>query len=387
MDRAGKLRILVLTNVVRSPLGGTNWHPLQYALGLQRLGHDVWLLEDSDDYPSCYDPSRHVTDSDPEYGLRHATRVLAQLGLGERWAYHDAHRATWHGPASGGIAAICESADLLLNISGVNPIRPWLQAVPRRAYIDTDPAFTQVRNLTEPAHRALVLQHDSFFTFGENIADGTARVPDDGVRWQPTRQPVVLDLWPVTEGRPRGAFTTVLLWDSYRGREYGGVRYGMKAESFGPYLDLPRRSGRPLELAVGSPHAPRDLLRDHGWTVTDPLEVSTDPWTYQRYLAASRAEFTVAKHGYVQSDCGWFSERSAHYLASGRPVITQETGFSPRLPTGTGLLTFRSPEEALAALDDVDRRYHAHCRAARELAEAHFAAERVLASLIERALA
>jgi hypothetical protein len=324
--------------------------------------------------------------TDPAYGMRFATAAFGRLGLGARWAYHDAHTARWLGPCAGGIRQVLREADLLLNVSGVNPLRPWFEGIPARVLVDTDPVFTQVRHLTDPAARRNALGHTAFLTFGENAPAGRSGVPDDGLPWAATRQPVVLDAWPVTPG-PQGArFTTVMQWDSYPAREYGGRRFATKAESFTPYLDLPGRVGPVLELALGSASAPRPLLRQKGWLLRDPLEVARDPWTYQSYLQQSKAEFTVAKHGYVVTRSGWFSERSAAYLASGRPVVTQDTGLSGLLPTGRGLLTYTNPEEAVAAIEAVNGRYEEHCRAARDIAEAYFDARRVLPQLIERAL-
>lgn len=382
---SSSLRILVLGYVVRRPLGGGTWPTLQYALGLLRLGHDVWFLEDSEDYDFCYDPSRHVTDKDPTYGLGYADRVFERVGLADRWAYYDAHKQTWHGPAGNKVPEIAATADLLLNVAGINPIRPWLKHVPRRAYIDIDPAFEQVRQLTDDHRRERARQHNVFFTDGENIPSGKAKVPDDGIAWETVRQPVVLDAWPVTPADPKARFTTVMLWDSYEPRDYEGYHFGMKSESFEPYLDLPQRAGPVFELALGSPNAPRNLLRENGWFVADPLEITKDPWTYQRYIQQSKGEFTVAKHGYVVSKCGWFSERSAHYLASGRPVITQETGFSEWLPTGAGLFSFTSPEDVLQALEELEGDYDHHCRAARALAEEYFDSDKVLSRLIDLA--
>jgi hypothetical protein len=386
MSSIDKLRILVLGYVVRRPLGGGVWPTIQYALGLQRLGHEVYFLEDSEDWGCCYDPSREVTDEDPTYGLRFAARVLQRNELGGRWAYYDAHRATWHGPCAGRIHEICAAADLLINNSGVNPIRPWLAEVPCRVYIDTDPAFEQVRQLTDDFRRQRRAQHNAFFTLGENIPAGTAAVPDDGVPWQATRQPVVLDRWEVTPGPVGGCFTTVMLWDSYQPQAVGEFRYGMKSASFGPYLDLPSMVDARLELAIGGPDVPRQELREHGWSIRHALEPTRDAWTYQEYLRSSKAEFTVAKHGYVVSRCGWFSERSAHYLASGRPVITQDTGFGTWLPVGEGLLTFQSVAAAAAAIRAIDADYPRHCRAARSLVEEFFDANRVLRRLVDLAM-
>ena len=382
MRRDGRLRILVLGYLVRGPIGGLAWHHLQYLLGLERLGHDVYFLEDSDDYPACYDPSRAITSEDPSYGLSFAARALERLGLKERWAYHDAHTGTWHGPLGERMRAIAASADLLLNISGMNPLRRWLENVPARVLIDTDPAFTQIRHLCDPSQRARAEQHTAFFSFAGNIGSPGCDVPDDGLPWRPTRQPVVLEAWPVTPAPARGPFTTVMQWESYPAREHAGRRYGMKSDSFAPYLDLPRRTGVSLELAVGA--APRALLEANGWRLRDALEVTSDPWTYQAYLRSSSAELGIAKHGYVASRSGWFSERSACYLASGRPVLAQDTGFSEWLPTGSGLLRFGSCEEALAGVEELAARLPDHARAAREVAASHFDAARVLEELVEQ---
>lgn len=383
---SSRLRIIALGYLVRGPLGGRAWADLHYVLALAALGHDVYFLEDSDDFPTCYDPARNVTDTDPTYGLDFAARAFDQIGLGDRWAYHNAFCSRWLGPCADRVSEICASADLLINLGGTNRLRPWLLQVPVRVFLDKDPVFTQIRNLTEPQRRERAGQHNAFFTLGENVSRRPSALPPDGIRWQATRHPMALEFWPATPAPPTGRFTTVLHWHSYPPRVYGGVRYGLKADSFAPYQDLPEKAGPLFEMAVGSPAAPRDLLRRQGWMIRDPLEVTRDLWTYQSYIRGSRAEFSVAKQGYVVSRCGWFSERSAAYLASGRPVLLQETGFSEWLPSGAGVLAFRTPEEALAGIDEINSRYEFHCRAAREIAAAYFDARTTLAPLIERAM-
>jgi hypothetical protein len=362
------------------------WHHLQYVIGLARLGHDVRFIEDSDDYPSCYDPKRGVVDENPTYGLRFASEAFTRLGLPDHWAYHDAHAARWHGPAADSVLDWLSRADVLLNVSAVNPLRPWLRGVPVRVLIDTDPAFTQIRHLTDPVARTAAEAHTAFFTFGENIPARRSSVPDDGFPWQATRQPVALDAWSVTPTPPDGRFTTVMQWDSYPARVHGGRRYGMKSESFGPYFTLPEQSGRVFELAIGSASAPRDRLREHGWFLRDPLEVTRDPWAYREYIRRSKAEFGVAKHGYVVGWTGWFSERSACYLASGRPVLVQDTGFTDWLSAPGGIVAFRTPEEAAAGAEEIGRRYEFHARAARGVAAEYFAAGIVLTRLLALAL-
>src|ERR671931_2003480 len=206
--QTGGLRIIVLGYIVRGPLGGYAWHHLQYVLGLAQLGHDVYFFEDSDDYAACYDPSTNGMSTDPSYGLAFAERAFERLGLSQRWAYHDAHRDRWYGMEGDRVMEICASADVALNVSGVNPVRPWWRSVPVRVFIDTDPAFTQIRHLSDPTSLARAREHSAFVTFGENFARSGCMVPDDGLPWHPTRQPIVLDAWPVTAAPSSAKFTS-----------------------------------------------------------------------------------------------------------------------------------------------------------------------------------
>lgn len=382
-----RLRIVVLGYIVRWPLGGMVWSNLHYLMGLDRLGHDVYFVEDSDDYESCYDPARGVTDADPTYGLAFAERVLNKIGIGDRWAYYDAHTSRWLGPRADSIVEICSTADVVLNLACVNPLRPWLREVPCRVYVDEDPAYNQVRVLTRPESRSRALDHNVFLSFGENVGRPECRIPDDGLPWRPTRQPVVLDALPVTPAPRDGKYTTVMQWESYRALEYAGVRYGMKSDSLLPLIELPQKAGPVFELTIGGSSAPRDLLRGKGWLLRDPHEVSRDPWTYEDFIRGSKAELGVVKHGYLVSRSGWFSERSACYLASGRPVLMQETGFTRWLRADRGVLPFDTAESALAAIEEVNAHYEAHCRAAREVAAEYFDARRVLPAMLEGALA
>ena len=383
---ASCLRILVLGYLVRGPMGGMAWHHLQYLMGLRDLGHDVWFLEDSGDTEyCCYDPTRDVTDQDPTYGLKFAADCFERVGLRDFWAYHDAHSRRWHGPAAARIRGIISGADLLINLSCSHAARPWFDDVPVRILVDTDPLFTQIRNLTNPARQALARKHNRFFTFAGNIGAASCKIPDDGFPWKATRQPIVLHAWPNTPPPPDSRLSTVMQWDSYEPLEYMGRRYGMKSDAFSSYLDMPARCKAPLELAVGGGSAPRALLREKGWRLHNPNEIAADPWRYQKFIRDSLGEFTVAKEGYVTSRSGWFSERSAAYLASGRPVVSQDSGFTNWLPTGEGLLAFNTPEEAQAACDEVFNHHEAHGAAARALAEEYFDSRKVLSSLLETA--
>jgi hypothetical protein len=271
----------------------------------------------------------------------------------------------------------------MLNLSGVNPMRPWLDAIPERVLVDTDPLFTQVRHLNDAEARALASRHTAFFTFGENIGAPGCRIPADGFPWKPTRQPIVPDVWPRTAGIRDAPLTSVLVWVSYPPAVHNGQRYGLKDESFEPYRGLPARCAERFELGLGGDREVRDALAERGWTIDDPREATRDPWTFQRYIQSSKAEFGIAKHGYVASASGWFSERSAAYLASGRPVIVQDTGFTSWLRAESGVLPFSSPEQALDRIDELNRSFERHCAGTRDVIDAYFDFRRVLPALLD----
>jgi hypothetical protein len=380
------MRIIVLGYMVRFPQGGMVWSNLQYLLGFKELGHDVYFVEDSDDHPCCYDPERDEVGTDPAYGLRFAHESLRAIGYGERWAYHDAHRAVWLGPCADSILKLCAGADLLLNLCGVSPLRPWLEAIPRKVLVDEDPAFTQVKNLSEPRHLEYSRKHDAFFTFAGNIGAANCTVPDDGLPWLPTRQPVVLRSMLPAPAQVDGRFTSVLFWQSYAALVFRGRRYGMKAHSFEQFASLAGQADEPLEMAVGGEDVPLQRLHEEGWRVVEPRQITVSVASYLDYIRASKAEFSVAKEGYVVSRSGWFSERSVTYLATGRPVVVQDTGFTDWLPAGEGVLAFRTPEEALRAIRDVSGRYERHCKAARAIAEEFFDSRQVPTQLLDAAL-
>jgi hypothetical protein len=380
-----RARIIVLGYVVRGPLGGMAWHHLHYVVGLAQLGYDVYFIEHADNYPSCYDPVNDVMGTDPTYGLAFAKNAFDDLGLADRWCYYDNQSNQWVGPCASQIGEISKTADVVLNMSGINPLQPWFSEIPVRALIDTDPVFTQANHLANPEARALALEHNVFLSFAENILSPTCTVPKDGFNWIPTRQPIALDWWPVTPAPKDGKFTTVMLWNSYGAVEVAGQRYGLKSDSFDPYYSLPEKTGEAFELAVGGGKCPRAKLTELGWQLCDPRVPTHDPWSYRQYIQNSKGEFGVAKHGYAISHSGWFSERTAAYLASGRPVVVQDTGFTEWLPTGSGVFAFNTLEQAIAGVREVNERYEQHCKGAREIAEQYFDARKVLPELIERA--
>jgi hypothetical protein len=376
------LKIVCSGYLVRYPVGGLSWHHLQYLVGLKRLGHEVSFFEDYGWTDSCYDPARNDMTADPGYGISYLLSLLRPHGLEEHWCYL-AEDGTAYGMPRERLGQLCRECDVYLNLSNINWI-PELEQCRRRVLVDTDPVFTQIggHGLGGPFSR-----YHTLFTYGENVHRPGCEMPTAGVRWLPTRQPVVLDLWPVEASDQSAPFTTVMNWSAYGEREHEGRIYGQKDREFEPFFSLPRDTGAVMEIAAsGLPGAVRRRLADGGWRLTDPFEVSRDPWTYQCYLRASRAEFGVAKHGYVSTRCGWFSDRSSAYLATGCPIVVQDTGFSDFLPCGEGLLAYRNSDEAAAAIQYLGDDYAKHCRSARAVVEEYFDARRVLSDLLERSL-
>lgn len=379
------LRIVVTGLLAQYPLGGVAWDYLQYPVGLARAGHDVYYLEDTGLSP--YHPEADGLVETADLNVRYLAGLFERFGLGGRWAYRFPEQDRWFGMPDRQRREVVKTADLILNISGMLRRPQQLERRGVLAYVDTDPVFTQVKLARGQADfRAVVDAHDRHFSFGECLPGDT---PETGHQWLPTRQPILLNEW-VHDREDNGRYTTVMNWASHRDIEYAGQRYGQKDLEMRRLLDLPARTKVPLELALASgkaAHPPVDLLGHHGWLVVAAATACPDLDSYRDYIQRSRAEFSVAKHGYVVGKAGWFSCRSACYLAAGRPVVVQDTGFSCALPTGEGLLTFTDLDSAAAAIETIEADYPRHRRAARRLAEEHFEAGAVLESLVSRALA
>ena len=367
--------------IVRYPLAGQTWHHLQYLLGFARLGHRVTFVEESGWPRSCYDPSRGEMTDDPAYGVAYLAQILRAHGLADDWCYVAAD-GTAHGLSRAALAVRCREADLYVDLSGMNRSAE-VEACRTKVLIDTDPVFTQIGG-----HRLRSLEwYDALFTFGENVHRPECSMPIGDARWRPTRQPIVLDQWPAAPGDAHAPFTTVMNFNAYGERTHAGRVYGQKDRSFAPFVTLPRQVGEPMEIALNAAPDVCRRLELGGWRLADPLVVTQTPEAYRRYLVGSRAEFSVAKEAYVVTRSGWFSERSAAYLACGRPVIVQDTGFGTVLPVGRGVLAFATPAEAADAIARLRDDYVAHCRAARAVAEEFFDARTLLGALLEASLA
>jgi hypothetical protein len=386
----------VIANKARN--GGAAWTRLSWALGLRRLGCDVIFVEQIAP-DACVDEQGRPTPFGQSTNLRHFVRVVERFGL----AGHAALLCIGGDSASQSvteaygipypeICAAASGADLLVNISGHLTLEPIRSRVRRRVFIDLDPGFTQLWHAKGGDVR--LAGHDDYFTVGENVGTAACDLPTGGIRWRPVRQPVVLDEWPVVPPTTVAAserplrLTTIANWRGPFGPvEHAGATLGSKVHEFRRFIDLPHRTGQTFELALDiHPAETRDLtlLAEHGWRVVNPKAVAGDPDRFRGYVQGSDAEFSVAQAVYVHTNTGWFSDRTVRYLASGRPAVVQETGFTRNLPASEGLLAFGTPDEAADAAQRVAANYQAHCLAARKLAETYFDSARVLGRFLDQ---
>ena len=362
--------------------GGNAWVPHAYVAGLRRLGFEALLVEELD--PStCTDLRGNPVPFRDSRNLAFIAQTARQLGQTDHTAVVCGDDV-W-GMEPGRLVDVCAEADLLLNISG--HLNGRLQELPRcKVYVDLDPGYTQLWHAQGlPGSR--LAGHDVYFTVGSNVGRSDCSIPSDDIRWIATLPPTILSEWPVVDPPDDGRFTTVASWRGPYGRVTdGGRTYGLKAHEFRRFVDIPRRAPSTFEIALDiHPDDIRDrqtLLR-HGWRITDPYTTVAGPLEFRHYVQGSLAEFSVAQGIYVDTGSGWFSDRTARYLASGRPAVVQDTGFGRTLPVGEGVLTFRNPDEAVVRVREVMEDPERHAKAARAFAEEHLDSDVVLGRMLE----
>ena len=374
------MKVVVAGYIVPFPVPAHFWHTASFALGFRDLGHEVVIIDDNATGWG-WDPVKEIWDEDFRPGRTFLGREANVVGLDRNWAFRHAARGWTDGPAAAEIHDRLAEADLFVNVSCTTQMRPEYLAIPHRAAVDTDPVFLQVCIARGDRHAvAIPEQHTRLFTFGR------PPLPGQQHEWVSTRQPVATALWGVaTPPAPGAAFTTVATWRAYEPVTWDGQTFGAKDDSFRTFADLPAAAPAPLAVALGGSGRweGHELLASHGWRLDDPAAIAASTDTYRGYIAASAGELGLAKHGYVASRSGWFSERSCCYLAMGRPVVAQDTGFSDWLPVGKGLLAFDDARGAVRALEDVLADPAGHADSARRLVEEHFEAADVCRALLD----
>lgn len=370
------------------PLAGVTWQFLHYMIGLRRLGYDPYYVEDSGRW--IYDPYLNDISPDATRNIEAVAPILEKYGFSDRWIFRGQYPGgRTYGISEAALQNLLKEADAFLNVTGAQEMREEYLACKRRIYVESDPVRSQI--LVSQGDEAMIREleaHDTHFSFGENLGQPDCFVPVERFHWIPTRQPVVQDLWRHTYPDDGGAYSTIATWHSkgkdivYRGEPY----YWSKDREYAKIIDLPqRRPNVSLEIATTVSEEVRGMLNRYGWKIADALQISRDTEEYRRYIQRSRGEFSVAKDQNIRLNSGWFSDRSAVYLAAGRPVIAQETGFSKYLPVGRGLFTYKTMDDILAAIDAIESNYSAQVDAAKEIAAEYFDAERVLGKMMSTA--
>jgi hypothetical protein len=365
--------------------GGEAWVRLNWVLGLKKLGCRVYFVEEIQ-RQNCVDATGAVATFEQSVNLAYFRHITEQFGLAGSAALIYENGEQIHGLGYAELLDLAPTADLLVNISGHLVSQPLFGRFRRKAFIDIDPGFTQIWHAAGNSGARLA-GHDVFYTIGENIGTAACSIPVGNIPWRRTRQPVVLEEWPVSTGNNHNRFTTVASWRGPFGPvQHGDKTFGLKVHEFRKFIDLPARVRSDFEIALNIHPADtkdRDMLLRHGWRIVDPQAVASDPNAFRRYVQSSMAEFSVAQGIYVETNCGWFSDRTVRYLASGKPALVQDTGFTHNYPVGEGLLAFRNLDEAIAGAEQIMRDYDHHCRAARLLAEEYFESSVVLSRLLE----
>lgn len=394
-----KLQIIVGGFLGLLPAGGITWDYVQYPLGLSQLGHDVYYIEDTRLYPIYQKPGSDWNDA--SYAVTHLRQVMDYFGLTGKWAYRDEASGKCFGLPESRVKEICKTADVFINLSCSTFLREEYARIPARALIDSDPMFTQIQYSSEQMFtpgeagglRRMIDGHNYLFTFGENIGAAGCRIPTCNLHWHTTRQPVCLDRWKVLPWVPdfsAASFTTLMNWTAGKRLQHRGESWGQKDIEFRKFIHLPQEVGG-LQLSAiinqtgGTGEAfPRQEIEAAGWKLPDGESNAGNWLQYRQFIGQSLGEFSVAKETYVKAVTGWFSCRSACYLATGRPVVTQDTGWSQTIPSGTGLLAFTDLESAKEALLRVMHDYRQHARQARAIAEESFDSRKVLTRMLDQ---
>jgi len=386
-------KIIVLGFMGGMPIAGVIWQHIHYIVGLQRLGHEVYYVEDTSNYP--YDPVAFNISNDYSYATATLGRLAREHGFEGRWSYCARYKDPFEvsGLSLDSLRALYRDADCALNICGSHDLNDEISSIRHLIYVESDPGVEQIKiDLNESGTTDYLKSHRNLFTFGENIGTPAFAVPTHGFNWMTTRQPIVTDLWctnsQAPDPDPGALFTTICNWSTSGKKDivWRDSKYlWSKSMEFLRFVEAPKLSGEPFEMATDIKNdEERRLFEINDWRLVLPHDLSVDWNSYRDYVRNSKGEFTCAKDQYVRLKTGWFSDRTACYLAAGRPVITQETGFSTYYGGKEGLLSFTTMEEIVEAVVSIRLDYKRHSNAALEIAREFFEAEKVLASLLER---
>lgn len=368
--------------MVRYPLGGNLSWALQYLVGFKELGHDVYFVEKFVNEDSCYDPVKQVLSNDCTYGVKVVSELLARYGLQDKWCYVE-HGEIYHGLSKKKINEVFKHTDLYLENGSHGAWNEESSSAALRVYIDVDPAYSHIRFDYAKMHHLPFPVFDRYFTNGMNVGKPGNIIPTAGIHWEYIFNPVNTHLFNRTAPSANAPYSTIMNWKSYENVKYNGVTYGQKDIEFEKFLALPELVNVSLEVAVsGLGEAKAEILKQQGWSINSAQKVTFSVDSFRAYLSNCRGEFSVCKNMYTATSSGWFSDKSAAYMASGRPVVVQETGFSQYLPVGEGLFAVNDVTEAKNAIDIIESNYQWHCEKAWEIAREYLEANKVLGKFL-----
>ena len=365
--------------MVRYPLGGMLWWTMQWLAGLRDLGHEVWVVEKANYPDACFDPTRNALADDCAHGVALVSQLLEPLGLRDRFAFADWSGA-YHGGSRERIEAVLRSADVLLDLGNHGAWLEQARGCGARVLVDGEPGYTQMRmamNLSSP-----IDAYDHYYSNGANVGTAAFNAPTAGREWRHVFNPVMTAAVQADEPPAGSPFTTVMNWQAHSPLTFEGRTYGQKDLEFERFVDLPTRVSAKMEIAVAGAQTPRERLHANGWHVSDAHAVTASVASYLDYIRRSTGEFSVCKNVFVATRAGWFSDRSAVYLASGRPVVIQDTGIGNVLPCGEGLFAVDTVEAAADAIERITADPRRHSAAARAIAVEHLDTRVVLARML-----
>jgi len=369
--------IILGSYMFRYPLGGMNSWVLQYLLGLKDLGHDVYFVEKYGYANSCYDPEKEIMSDDCSYGLKLVSELLARFGLENKWCFVT-RNDVYHGLSEKQINEVFRSADLFIDMGSHGSWSEESDRVSLNVLIDGEPGYTQITWAAKLEEGIPIPKYDRYFTNGKNIGDPGNPVPTLGLKWEPVYSPVSCMLFPVANPVNNDSYSTVMNWQSHDPVKYNGIEYGQKDVEFKKFIGLPKFTNVLMEVAVSGKNIPDQTLKENSWVVRNGKNVTLTFDAFRNYLSACRAEFSVCKNVFVANNTGWFSDKSAAYLACGKPVILQDTGFNKHLPVGIGLFAFSNMKDATEAITEIERNYNKHSGAAKEIACEYLESKKVM---------
>jgi hypothetical protein len=375
-------RIVVAASMVQYPMGGMNQYMLGWLAALQTLGHDVYFVEKSGTWSlACYDVAKREMSDDCSYGVGVVNGLLRRFGLEKHWCFVD-WTGAYHGMTRESIRAVFESADLFVDFEGFD----WLEeaaVVPLRVFVDCEPGWFQIKMEIDRRRNKDWSGHQIHYSVGVNVGTSRCSAPTAGKTWRHLLPPALTEMYPFQTPRPNAPFTTVMNWRSHKLLEFEGQIYGQKEMEFPKFMNLPRLTKARMEVAISGRDAPKQQLRECGWSVINADDVAVSVDTYRDYILSSRGGFSVAKNVFVATNSGWIGDREAYYMSTGRPVIVQDSGFSSHVPVGRGIFGVKTVEEAAAAIDAISSECEIHSKAAHEIANEFFAAPKVVKRFLD----